>query len=85
VLNWLNSDDCLLPGALEQVALQHRRTPEHLLSGGYVTTWGRARVSRPKTSGLETEILAQHWKYGNRWHQAAHLFHCGYLAHLRAG
>jgi glycosyltransferase involved in cell wall biosynthesis len=36
IWQWINSDDLLLPGALETIALAHEKKPGHLLAGNVV-------------------------------------------------
>ncbi len=61
ILGWVNSDDVLLPGSLEHVALHFRRHPEaDFLAGGFVSIDEQGHVTWctwPVTPTLERLLL----------------------------
>ncbi len=62
LLAWLNSDDTLLPGALEQIALAHRQQPNALIAGDvvrYDESTGRERLVQQQ--GLTFEQIVRFW------------------------
>lgn len=65
LVSWLNSDDYLLPGALELIATAHMENPDAIIAGsvdyGYETErdWKTIQLIRPK--GLTFSNFVQFW------------------------
>jgi glycosyltransferase involved in cell wall biosynthesis len=71
VINWLNSDDLLLPGALERFGTAHRRNPNALLLGDVVNfddAAGFTQLVRQQHVSFET-MVAEAWSPTISWHQ----------------
>jgi len=70
LVGWLNSDDLLLPGALQRLAVAHRATPEALLLGNvidYEDQTGATTLVRQRN--VTYERLLTPWNRELCWHQ----------------
>jgi glycosyltransferase involved in cell wall biosynthesis len=70
LLGWLNSDDLLLPGALQQLASAHALTPDALLAGDIINFMdGSRRGWLTHQHSLTAENFIAFWKTMGNWHQ----------------
>jgi len=75
LINWLNSDDTYLPGALSRVAAAHARHPTHLIAAPVINqdeaTGAEELVPQ---RGLTPEAMIRFWEERARWHQPGIFF-----------
>jgi len=70
LVGWLNSDDVLLPGALQRLAEAHCARPEALLAGDVINfVDGEERGWRVRQHNLTLRGLLAFWDYQDNWHQ----------------
>jgi glycosyltransferase involved in cell wall biosynthesis len=70
LIGWINSDDLLLPGALQQLATAFRQHPQAILMGEVINFhdyFGFGQLMRPKNVTFET--IVEPWRYDMFWHQ----------------
>lgn len=70
LVNWLNSDDLLLPGALARLAEAHRRAPDSLIAGDVVNFRARPPLEQlVRQHNLSLRTMVAPWEAGISWHQ----------------
>jgi glycosyltransferase involved in cell wall biosynthesis len=75
VLGWLNSDDVLLPQALEHLAAAFERSPGAILAGDVVDLHqdsGHCQLLRQRQIAFES--MVEPWRHNIRWHQPGIFF-----------
>jgi glycosyltransferase involved in cell wall biosynthesis len=75
LLTWINSDDLLLPGALQAAAEAHARCPEALVLGDVIHFSEAERYSQlVRQRGVTLERMVAYWKPGWVWNQPGTFF-----------
>ncbi len=75
LFNWINSDDLLLPGALQRVAAEHAAQPEAVIAGEVVWFAGeREKVLHGRPRAINFVQLACIWLPDTSWHQPGVFF-----------
>src|SRR5437870_3334626 len=70
LITWLNSDDLLLPGALEMAVEAHFRQPEALLVSDAVQFGADRDIAfLTPSQHVELEYMIKYWRPGWRWNQ----------------
>jgi len=70
ILGWINSDDLLLPGALQRIAEAHRARPDAVLCGDVLDFDDGTGASRlVQQRGISLERLLTPWRRDIAWHQ----------------
>lgn len=68
IVNWVNSDDLLLPGALEALAGAHRENPQAILAGDVIFSTEHGKTSRLHHQNLSFDTIADP-QMKTRWMQ----------------
>ena len=69
-VNWINSDDVLLPNALEKIAGALPDTADTIVAGDVVNFWdGTRSESRFVQSNIALRPLVEYWSGVATWHQ----------------
>lgn len=70
LLNWINSDDLLLPGGLLAIGLAHLASPQSLLAGQVAYVDHHSTASSVQCQGgLSFPQLVEFWNYPAAYHQ----------------
>jgi glycosyltransferase involved in cell wall biosynthesis len=70
LLTWINSDDLLLPGALQMVAKRHLEAPDKILLGPVINFVDGKRLGRlMRQHDVTPENLLALWNLRGFWHQ----------------
>ena len=70
IMNWLNSDDLYVPGALRAVGEMYQKHPDHIIAGDVVSFEERTGREYPHRAFCITfENMVRFWEQKHHWHQ----------------
>lgn len=75
LLGWINSDDILLPGALQALAARHQRDPGSILLGSVINEdLGRGWRWQVRQLNVSQHTMSEPWAHAVTWHQPGTYF-----------